>query len=43
MGASGSGTTTLALAMASRWAVPYADVDDYFLVAERPAVCEEAT
>lgn len=30
MGASGSGTTTLASALADRWAVPHADADDYF-------------
>ncbi|WP_256336409.1 hypothetical protein [Arthrobacter sp. ov407] len=30
MGASGSGTTTLGRAIANRWAVPHADVDDYF-------------
>lgn len=29
-GASGSGTTTLARALAEAWAVPHADVDDYF-------------
>ncbi|MET7641174.1 AAA family ATPase [Streptomyces sp. NPDC005438] len=28
-GASGTGTTTLARALASLWAVPHADVDDY--------------
>lgn len=30
LGASGSGTTTLARALADRWAVPHADADDYF-------------
>ena len=30
MGASGSGTTTLGRAIASEWAVPHADADDYF-------------
>lgn len=30
MGASGSGTTTLGRAISNRWAVPHADVDDYF-------------
>ncbi|MCI2265741.1 hypothetical protein L2W11_09475 [Sediminivirga luteola] len=35
MGASGSGTTTLARALADHWAVPHADADDYFWV---PAV-----
>ncbi|GAA2669909.1 MULTISPECIES: hypothetical protein [Actinosynnema] len=29
-GASGSGTTTLGRALASRWHVPHADLDDYF-------------
>lgn len=29
-GASGSGTTTLARAIATAWAVPHADTDDYF-------------
>ncbi|WP_040685511.1 AAA family ATPase [Nocardiopsis baichengensis] len=31
-GASGSGTTTLGMALAAHWAVPHADVDDYFWV-----------
>jgi hypothetical protein len=35
-GASGSGTTTLARAVADRWAVPHADVDDYFWVPSDP-------
>lgn len=30
MGASGSGTTTLARALAGGWSVPHADTDDYF-------------
>lgn len=30
LGASGSGTTTLARALADHWAVPHADADDYF-------------
>lgn len=30
MGASGSGTTTLARALADHWSVPHADADDYF-------------
>ena len=30
MGASGSGTTTLARALADRWSVPHADADDYY-------------
>lgn len=29
-GASGSGTTTLARALADHWAVPHADADDYY-------------
>ena len=44
-GASGSGTTTLARAVADAWAVPHADADDYFwsptdppYVAKRPEV-----
>lgn len=36
MGASGSGTTTLASALADRWAVPHADSDDYFWIPSRP-------
>lgn len=36
MGASGSGTTTLASALADRWAVPHADADDYFWLPSRP-------
>ncbi|NPD04519.1 hypothetical protein HN031_07455 [Nocardioides sp. zg-1308] len=36
MGASGSGTTTLARALAGRWAVPHADADDYFWVPTDP-------
>jgi len=35
-GASGSGTTTLARALADRWAVPHADADDYFWVPTDP-------
>lgn len=31
-GASGSGTTTLGRALASRWSVPHADADDFFWV-----------
>lgn len=30
LGASGAGTTTLGRALADRWSVPHADVDDYF-------------
>lgn len=44
-GASGSGTTTLARAVADAWAVPHGDADDYFwlptdppYVHKRPAV-----
>ncbi|MGY1844785.1 AAA family ATPase [Modestobacter sp. SYSU DS0875] len=36
MGASGSGTTTLARALADHWAVPHADADDYFWVPSTP-------
>src|SRR6476659_5566434 len=36
-GASGSGTTTLGRALASDWAVPHADVDDYFWRPTSPA------
>lgn len=36
MGASGSGTTTLARALADYWAVPHADADDYFWVPSNP-------
>lgn len=36
MGASGSGTTTLARALADRWAVPHADSDDYFWLPTSP-------
>ena len=35
-GASGSGTTTLGRALASAWAVPHADTDDYFWVPTTP-------
>jgi adenylate kinase family enzyme len=35
-GASGSGTTTLGSALASAWAVPHADVDDYYWVPTDP-------
>lgn len=44
MGASGSGSTTLARALADAWSVPHADSDDYFwlptappYVAQRPS------
>lgn len=36
MGASGSGTTTLARAVADVWAVPHADADDYFWLPTDP-------
>ncbi len=36
MGASGTGTTTLARALADHWAVPHADADDYFWVPTTP-------
>ncbi len=36
MGASGSGTTTLARALASHWSVPHADADDYSWVPTEP-------
>ena len=41
MGASGSGTTTLARALASQWAVPHADADDYFWVPTDPPYVEK--
>lgn len=39
-GASGSGTTTLARALADHWAVPHADADDYFWVPSDPPYTE---
>ena len=36
LGASGTGTTTLARALAAYWAVPHADADDYFWVPSSP-------
>lgn len=36
MGASGSGTTTLARALANHWSVPHADSDDYFWLPSDP-------
>ncbi len=36
MGASGTGTTTLARAVADHWSVPHADADDYFWVPTDP-------
>lgn len=41
MGASGSGTTTLARALAGHWAVPHADADDYFWVPTDPPYVEK--
>ena len=41
MGASGSGTTTLGRALASRWAAPHADADDYFWVPTDPPYVEK--
>ncbi len=35
-GASGTGTTTLGRALADAWAVPHADVDDYFWLPTDP-------
>ena len=40
-GASGAGTTTLARALADHWAVPHADVDDYFWVPSDPPYVEK--
>ncbi|CUR62321.1 conserved exported hypothetical protein [metagenome] len=36
LGATASGTTTLARALAGRWSVPHADTDDYFWVPTDP-------
>lgn len=36
VGASGSGTTTLARALADHWSVPHADSDDYFWMPTDP-------
>lgn len=41
MGASGSGTTTLARALADLWAVPHADADDYFWLPSNPPYVEK--
>ena len=41
LGASGSGTTTLARALADWWAVPHADADDYFWVPTDPPYVEK--
>lgn len=41
LGASGSGTTTLARALADHWAVPHADADDYFWIPTDPPFREK--
>lgn len=41
MGASGAGTTTLARAIATHWAVPHADADDYFWIPSDPPYVEK--
>lgn len=41
VGASGSGTTTLARDLADHWAVPHADVDDYFWLPSVPPFREK--
>lgn len=40
LGASGSGTTTLARALANQWSAPHADADDYFWVPTDPPYVE---
>ena len=40
LGASGSGTTTLARALANHWSAPHADADDYFWVPTDPPYVE---
>ena len=40
LGASGSGTTTLARGLANRWSAPHADADDYFWVPTVPPYVE---
>ena len=40
-GASGAGTTALGRALADRWSVPHADVDDYFWVPTSPPYTEK--
>lgn len=42
-GASGSGTTTLARAVADAWGVPHADADDYFWAPTDPPYLEKRT
>jgi hypothetical protein len=39
--ASGSGTTTLARALANHWSVPHADADDYFWMPTDPPYVEK--
>lgn len=41
VGASGSGTTTLARELADHWAVPHADADDYFWLPSVPPFREK--
>jgi adenylate kinase family enzyme len=41
LGATASGTTTLARALANRWSVPHADTDDYFWVPTDPPYTEK--
>lgn len=41
LGATASGTTTLARALADRWSVPHADTDDYFWVPTDPPYTEK--
>jgi adenylate kinase family enzyme len=41
LGASGSGTTTLARALADHWSVPHADADDYFWMPSKPPFLEK--
>jgi hypothetical protein len=40
LGASGSGTTTLARALANHWSAPHADADDYFWLSTDPPYVE---
>lgn len=42
MGASGTGTTTLARALADHWAVPHADADDYFWAPSDPPYVQQS-
>ena len=41
LGATASGTTTLARELANRWSVPHADTDDYFWVPTDPPYTEK--